>query len=136
MDLTTEGDGITQTTDDEISQAFESAMHASSSVEAAVLLMLDKYDFAMHTLERIIGSQGLSLQFSRATFKSIAPVVGLHPDGMLRDAMSFDIRRARIPSDLFEKIVDDVQVAIHNYGLPGDQTCLQTSSMLVSAVCI
>lgn len=124
------------TTDDEISHALEIAMQSSTSLVAAVLQMLDKYDFAVSTLQRVIENQGLSLTFSCATFRSIAPVLGLDPDASLRDVAISNGYRARIPDALFASIIDDIQVGINNYGLPGDQESLKTSSFLVSMVCL
>jgi hypothetical protein len=54
------------------------------------------------------------------TYGVIAPYVGLEPKGGCRDASTFAVDRARIPTPLFQKIVEDIQLMMKQYGPPID----------------
>lgn len=119
----------------DIFSALGDFIRAGDSVEVAILRLVHQYNFDFHHLKNLIdgktklfrpesgsclGCGGtakvLDVSFSRIGFEAVAPLVGLRPEVRLRDASSFIIRRARIPNELFARIVDDIQVMANNYG--------------------
>ena len=51
-------------------------------------------------------------------YPDIAPLVGLNHTLEGNDMKTFDIDRARIPTPLFKKIVEDLDIAMYQYGDP------------------
>lgn len=58
------------------------------------------------------------MSFSKVTFLDIAPLAGLDPNGNLRDAPTFRIKRARIPTSWFKEIIVDMHLGINQFGPP------------------
>ena len=58
---------------------------------------------------------GTGVRFSKVTFETVAPLVGLDPTQRLGDIKTFGIYRSRIPTDLFEAIVMDMDVMLMQY---------------------
>lgn len=58
------------------------------------------------------------MSFSRVKYVDIAQYVGLNPLSGFRDAPTFDVDRARIPTPLFKLIVGDMHLALNQYGPP------------------
>jgi hypothetical protein len=54
----------------------------------------------------------------KGNYAQSAPRVGLDPDLELQDIQTFEIHRSRIPTDLFQSIVTDMDAMIVQYGLP------------------
>lgn len=120
---------------EDVFSALGDLIRAGASVEAAILGLVHQYNFDFGHLRRLIdgkiqlshhelgsclgcGSTAgvLDVSFSRVGFEVVAPLVGLRPEVQLRDVSHFLICRARIPNNLFARIVDDVQVMVNNYG--------------------
>jgi hypothetical protein len=55
---------------------------------------------------------------SKVTYAQLAPHVRLDPDLELQDIHMFEIHRSRIPTDLFQSIVTDMDAMTVQYGLP------------------
>ena len=60
----------------------------------------------------------LNVSFSKVKYRDIAPRVGLVPFLEGRDMKTFEIYRARIPTSLFKEIVEDLDIAMNQYGEP------------------
>lgn len=120
---------------EDVSRALDDAIKSSSSAEAAILHLLASFSIDFSLLRSVIADRGLNVSFSRVQYSAIAPLVGLDPLARLRDVHHFEVHRARIPTDLFTEIVDDVQIAINNYGLPEDHQNEEARSRLIATVC-
>lgn len=120
---------------EDVFSALGDSIRAGASVEAAILGLVHQYNFDFRHLRRLIDGKTqlshpelglclgcgsttnvLDVSFSRVGFEAVAPLVGLRPEAQLRDVSPFLISRARIPNDLFARIVDDIQVMVNNYG--------------------
>ena len=53
--------------------------------------------------------------FSKLTYADMARFVGLNPHGNMHDIVTFDLHRSRIPTSLFELIVDDMDILLPQY---------------------
>ena len=56
--------------------------------------------------------KGLNVSFSNVKFIDIAPFVNLDYIRNLGDALLFDLRRSRTPTELFKDIVSDMDVLL------------------------
>lgn len=118
----------------DVADALDHAIQIAPSVENAILRLMGLYDFDVGILKRIISRRGLNVSFSRVQFHSIARLVGLDPLARLQDTRFFEVHRARIPNSLFASIASDVQLAVNNYGLPGDHGNDDARSRLITPV--
>jgi hypothetical protein len=62
--------------------------------------------------------KGLHVNFSNLKYLDVAPRVGLKLELAGSDMTTFEIHRARIPTSLFGRIIDDLQVVMKRYGEP------------------
>lgn len=85
------------------------------------------------TLAGILG-RSLRVPFSQVKYSDIAHVVGLCPGMRFRDAPTFEIDRARIPTSMFKQIIWDMQVALNQYGPPIEHQNEETRSRVLSTV--
>jgi hypothetical protein len=99
--------GQTKVTEDKL---IESSNLQSRSAELAVLYLFNSYTFDLTNLECLLqGSYSslihgsCSLSFSKFSYRDIAPRVDLEPLGTGADLKTFDIHRARIPTDIFNR---------------------------------
>ena len=121
--------------------ALESAIASKGSEELALLYLIDNFDFNLdalkrcmqgsyccclqstdNTVSRISAEQGLQVSFSKVKYPDIAPFVGLGPSQCCRDAPTFEMKLARLPTALFKRIVEDVELIMKQYG-PPDSHC-------------
>ena len=72
----------------------------------------------LHEPLNTITESGLNVSFSKVKYRDIAPRVGLSPELGGRDMETFEIHRARIPTSLFKEIVQDIEIAMKQYGEP------------------
>ena len=80
--------------------------------------------------------KGLHVSFSKVEYTRIAPYVGLDPSGNARDAPTFPLHRARLPTSLFKEIVQDVQLIMKQYGPPVDHQNEEARSRFLVPVSI
>jgi hypothetical protein len=85
------------------------------SDEEAFLKLITTYDVPLSTLNRI-SAEKLPASFSNVKYKDIAPYAWLNPDAEGSDIRELDTFRSRIPIDIFEKILADVNLAMLQYG--------------------
>ena len=76
------------------------------------------------------------VSFSEATYASIAPFVGLEPSRQMKDIKNFDLHRSRIPTALFESIVQDINLMMIQYGPPDVHETEETRSRFLSPVSV
>lgn len=69
-------------------------------------------------------------------YNEIAPFVGLDPGLQLRDATSFTVYRARIPTVLFKNIVQDIEIVMKQYGPPIDHQNVEARSIFLAPVSV
>lgn len=79
--------------------------------------------------------QGFKCQLSKVKYKNIAHFVGLDPVRQFLDAPTFDIDRARIPSELFKEIVEEIQSNMQEYGPPSEHENEEARSRYLAPVC-
>jgi hypothetical protein len=77
---------------------------------------------------------GTGVSFSKVTFETVAPLVGLDPSQRLGDIKTFEIHRSRIPTDLFKSIVMDMDVMLMQYGPLPDHDTEEARSRFFSPV--
>jgi hypothetical protein len=58
-------------------------------------------------------ARNLDVSYSRVKYDQMAPFVGLEPRLHLRDAPTFEMHRARIPTALFKEIIE---IMMKQYG--------------------
>ena len=78
--------------------------------------------------------KGLNISFSKVKYRDIAPRVGLDPFLGGRDMKTFKIYRARIPTSLFKEIVEDIDIAMNQYGEPVDHNNEEARSRCLAPV--
>ena len=78
--------------------------------------------------------KGLDVSFSKVTYRDIAPRVGLDPLLKGNDMQTFDVHRARIPTALFKEIVEDLGIAMNQYGEPRDHKNEEARSRFLAPV--
>jgi hypothetical protein len=78
----------------------------------------------------------MNLSFSKVKYADIAPFVGLQPGLDMDDIETFDLHRSRIPTALFESIVQDIDVMIVQYGLPVQHRTKEARSRFLSPVSV
>jgi len=78
--------------------------------------------------------RGLDDTFSTVKYKDIAPFVGLDPEKIFSDAELFDLRRSRIPTDLFKDIVMDMDRLMLQYGPVSSHTTEEARSRFLSPI--
>jgi len=76
----------------------------------------------------------MGASFSQATYRAVAPLVGLKSYNGLKDIGTFEIHRARIPTDLFQSIVMDLDVMLVQYGPPAEHNNEEARSRFFSPV--
>lgn len=74
------------------------------------------------------------MSFSRVKYADIAQYVGLNPFARLRDAPTFDVDRARIPTPLFKLIIGDMHLALNQYGPPDEHHSEEARSRFIAPV--
>lgn len=70
------------------------------------------------------------------SFKDVAHLVNLEPEGKLQDALTVELSRARIPNGLFIKIIDGLDTVTRNFGQMHDLDNGEARSRLMAPVCI
>lgn len=87
-----------------------------------------------HSDSSWILGRGLRVSFSQVKYDDIAHIVGLCPGMRFRDAPTFEIDRARIPTSMFKEIIWDMQVALNQYGPPIEHQNEEARSRVLSTV--
>jgi hypothetical protein len=79
--------------------------------------------------------KGLQVSFSNnVVYSDIAPYVDLDPNQNYRDAPTFQLNRARLPTALFKEIVQDIQIIMKQYGPPIDHQNVEARSRFLAPV--
>ncbi|KAF8235462.1 hypothetical protein L208DRAFT_1422392 [Tricholoma matsutake] len=104
----------------DLSKVLESAIASQGSAELAVIYLMGKYDCDLNELKARIEDKALNVSFSKVKYKNIVHFVGLNPVRQFLDAPKFDINCARILSDLFKEIVEEIQSNMQEYGPPSE----------------
>ena len=81
-----------------------------------------------------LAEKGPNVSFSEVEYLDIAPRVGLKPTLQGRDMKTFDIHRARILTSLFKEIVEDLDVAMYQYGGPDYHDNVEVMSKYLAPV--
>jgi hypothetical protein len=76
----------------------------------------------------------IEVNFSKVTYKQMAPFVNLQPSEGLRDITTFELHRSRIPTTLFKSIVEDIDMMLVQYGPPMDHETEEATSRFLSPV--
>jgi len=121
-------------TSTEVYSALQSAITSQGSAELAILYLFDHYHFDPDLLKAHLQETGLQVSFSKVTYSKVAPFVGLNPTLSFRDVSTFQLHRARIPTSLFKEIVEDMQIAMHQYGPPIDHKNVQARSRFLAPI--
>ena len=123
------------------------AMRDGTSTEMAVLHLMDDFDFDLEEVKaswwvwtsllacfrmdaNTFSEKGLNVSFSNVKFIDIAPFVNLDYIRNLGDALLFDLRRSRTPTELFKDIVSDMDVLLIWYGTLQSHTTQARSRFL------
>lgn len=93
-----------------------SAIESKASVGAAILLIMEEYNFSPSALERILTEDKIDISFSNVQYKEIAPIFGLDPNRNMSDIATLNLCRSRVPTSLFRSIVQDIDVLLPQYG--------------------
>ena len=122
------------------------------SAESALLWLLSAYRFDRNILRKslrglwllfvfyiscaLISSVGERVDgsFANVTFEDMAEFVELNPRLELDDIGTFNLHRSRIPTDLFQSIVEDMDVVLVQYGPPSAQNNEEATSRFLSPV--
>jgi hypothetical protein len=91
---------------------------AYGSAEAAVIFLMHKYQFSFDDLRHTLRDEQLDVSFSKAKYSEIAMFYNLNPRYHMWDADRFHMKRARIPTDVFQRIVSDIDLMLQVYGPP------------------
>jgi hypothetical protein len=78
--------------------------------------------------------KGLQVNFSKLKYGDIAPFVGLDPSLGCMDAPPFEVKLARLPTQLFRQIVEDIQLVMKQYGPPDDHLNVEARSRFLAPV--
>ena len=130
-----------------------SSITKHASLETIVLHLMEEGGFDIETFHKILRGppilsfhslwmtdriQGgrVRVSFSKATYASIAPFVGLEPSRQMKDIKNFDLHRSRIPTALFESIVQDINLMMIQYGPPDVHETEETRSRFLSPVSV
>jgi hypothetical protein len=101
----------------------ERAKSAFDSAEMAVLWVMERYDFSMANLESVLCAGQYDISFSRITYDRMAPRYHFFN---LREGINtvplFPVRRARLPSGVFFRILEDMTIILNQYGPPDTHT--------------
>jgi len=77
----------------------------------------------------------METSFSNVKYEDMAKFVDLNPWLQLNDIGMFNLQRSHIPTDLFQPIVEDMDVLLVQYGpLPATQNNKEASSCFLSPV--
>lgn len=76
----------------------------------------------------------IEVSFSKVTYNQMAPFVNLQPNEGLRDIITFELHRSRIPTTLFKSIVQDIDMMLVQYGPPMDHKTEEATSRFLSPV--
>lgn len=87
-----------------------------NQAELMILELMREYSFSFHRLKELLRQNNLDVSFSKVQYVDIAPMVGLKPNVKGSDIPLFDMFRARLPNDIFYKIVEDLQAFAAQYG--------------------
>jgi len=118
----------------ELKDVFEATLRMEGSTEAAVTRLMSLYNFEITTMKTILAEKGLFLDFSRASYVTMARKVGLDASFSLQDTPTFPLHRARIPTPIFKEIVGDVEQAVKQYGMPHEQDNEPTRSRFIASI--
>ncbi|KZT51840.1 hypothetical protein CALCODRAFT_487590 [Calocera cornea HHB12733] len=118
----------------ELKDVFEATLRMEGSAEAAVTRLMCLYNFEVGVMKTILAERGLFLDFSRATYASLARKVGLDASFSMQDTPTFPLHRARIPTSLFKEIVGDIEMAVKQYGLPHELDNEPTRSRFIASI--
>jgi hypothetical protein len=132
--------------------ALDSAISSKGSAELAVLHLFKAYDidldelhgllqglFFWWLLQRIVifaihSEKALNVSFSKVKYRDIAPLVGLDPYGAGGDMTTFNLYRARMPTSLFKKIIQNLETQLKEYGEPNDHENEEARSRYLAPV--
>ncbi|KAF8535858.1 hypothetical protein BDD12DRAFT_750529 [Trichophaea hybrida] len=96
----------------------QQAEGAYGSAEAAVIFLMHKYQFSFDDLRHALSDEQLDVRFSKAKYSEIAMFYNLNPRYHMWDADRFHLKRARIPTDVFQRIVSDINQMLQVYKPP------------------
>jgi hypothetical protein len=82
----------------------------------------------------ILAERRLNVSFSKVKYHEMAPKVGLFPFRGCDDMGTFVIHRARIRTSLSKEIVQDIEVALRQYGEPFQQLNEEARSRYLAPV--
>ncbi|KAH9072882.1 hypothetical protein EDB83DRAFT_2220190 [Lactarius deliciosus] len=119
---------------DEIIKRLHRTIGDSTSVEMAVLRLMEEFYFDLDVVKASLAEKGLNVSFSNVKYRDIASFVGLDSVRMFNDATLFDLRRSRIPTTLFKNIVLDMDVLLIQYGPPAEQSDAEARSRFLAPI--
>ncbi|KAF8219873.1 hypothetical protein L208DRAFT_1337115 [Tricholoma matsutake] len=107
-----------QSTDD-LRRLLSSTVKSYDSAEVALLHIMQEHDFSLsllHQMHQILSEDHMDVSFANVKYMDMAPFMGLNPNRNMHDISTFDLYRSRIPTSLFESIVDDMDILLPQYG--------------------
>ena len=139
---------------DLVSQVLEIAA-TPHTAEITILELMRKYSFSLATLKDLLRSvyylselriwltsiwlitaleNKLDVSFSNVKYRDIAPMVGLEPGKDGDDMVTFGMARARLPDEVFQKILLELEAFAFQYGSINEQGNEEARSRYLSAV--
>ncbi|KAL1987668.1 hypothetical protein VTN96DRAFT_2909 [Rasamsonia emersonii] len=88
----------------------------SKDPELMILKLMESHSFSFARLKELLIRNGLEISFSKVKYVDIAPRVGLDPLKREQDIPLFDMFRARLPNEIFRKIIEDIDLFSKQYG--------------------
>jgi hypothetical protein len=82
--------------------------------EVAVLSFMRRYTFSLSDLTEAYPDTSLS----HIRYSELAPLFDLDPQLHMQDIATFPLHRARIPTVVFEEIIQDMDMMLHQFGPP------------------
>lgn len=76
----------------------------------------------------------LDVSFSNVKYRQIAPMIGLAPGKDGKDMVTFGMGRARLPDEVFQKILLELEAFSLQYGSINEQRNEEARSRFLSAV--
>ena len=139
---------------DLVSQVAEIAA-TPQTAEITILELMRKYSFSLATLKDLLRSvyylselriwltsiwlitaleNKLDVSFSNVRYRDIAPMVGLAPGKYGKDMVTFGMARARLPDEVFQQILLELEAFSLQYGSRNEQMNEEARSRFLSAV--
>ncbi|KAF8808065.1 hypothetical protein BYT27DRAFT_7097515 [Phlegmacium glaucopus] len=119
---------------DDLRRLLSSSIKRYDSAEVGLLHIMQGHDFRPSLLCQILSEDHIDVSFSNVTYTDMAPFVGLDPDRNMYDIPTVDLYRSRIPTSLFESIVDDMDILLLQYGPPIDHETEEATSRFLAPI--